>query len=92
MNTTDAKEFKQDVMDGYNAMMKPLYVKYNRYNNIQIKLELLSILTSHILSAAKDNCRKGKHRKLKFAQLKAEVKQYRSEGRELKMDAELKCF
>ena len=79
MQSKDAIDFRKDVMFHYKNMMQPLYLKYRQYNDIQIKLETLSILSSHILSSAKDNERKRKHRKLKFAQLKRRVQLYESE-------------
>jgi len=79
MNSKDVIDFRKDVMYHYENMMPALYIRYRQYNPIQIKLELLSVLTAHILSKAKDNVRKGAHRKLKFAQLKRKVQQYESE-------------
>lgn len=79
MNNKDAREFKTDAMYHYNQIMPALYLKYSQYNDIQVKTELLSVLTTHILGAVKEHVRKGKHRKLRFAQLKRRVQQYESE-------------
>ena len=79
MNNRDAREFKIDALYHYNQMIQPLYLKYRQYNGIQIKTELLSVLTTHILSAIKEHVRKGKHRKLRFTVLKNKVKLYESE-------------
>jgi hypothetical protein len=79
MQSKDTIDFRKDVMYHYEQMMPALYIRYRQYTPIAIKLELLSILSAHILSAAKENVRKGAHRKLKFAQLKRKVSQYESE-------------
>jgi len=80
MNTKDKKIMKQQVMAMYNDMMPELYRLWRQYTPIQIKTEVLSILSNHILSAVKDNCRKGAHRKLRFKQLKRKVEMLESAG------------
>ena len=79
MNNRDAIEIRQQVINTYNTWMPDIYRQWRQYTPVQVKLEVLSILTTHILSAAKDNERKRKHRKLRFANLKNKVKLYESE-------------
>ena len=80
MKTQDAKTLKQQVMDEYNRFMPEMYKQWRQYTPIRIKLELLSILSAHILSAAKENVRKGAHRKMKFGALKRKVEMLESAG------------
>lgn len=49
MNTTDKRLLKIDVMVAYGQFIKPLYLKYKKYTNNEVRLEVMKIIMSHIM-------------------------------------------
>lgn len=49
MNAYDKKLLKQKILAEYKRMMQKVYIDFTQYKPTQIRLEVLKILTDHIL-------------------------------------------
>lgn len=70
---TEKKLLKNDVLECYVKMMKPLYLKYSMHSNTQLRLEVLSIITNHILFKCKEDLSRKKRKSKSINELKRKI-------------------
>lgn len=78
MKSSDKKQFRDMVLADYKQLMPSYYKAYNNYQTAQVRLEVLSILSEHILSRTKDAMarRKRKYRKTSIIKNQERIKEY----------------
>lgn len=78
MNYKDKKILRNDVLAIYNSEMPKLYIRYNKYTSQQVRLEVLSVLTEHILTKTKEDMSRKIRRKNSFKCLQLKVNELES--------------
>ena len=73
--TQTDKEFEEEILSGYSAMMSTIYRKYTNFTQDEVRIKTLNILHKHILQRLSESLQAKDKKVLKLKQIKEIVKE-----------------